>query len=62
MAGACATTHRWMEGACLSGNLASEAEAMDMLAHSRELQQLLVAFLFLSGLALPLIVWWSERW
>jgi hypothetical protein len=34
---------------------------MDMLAHSRELQQLLVAFLFLSGFALPLMVWWSER-
>jgi hypothetical protein len=34
---------------------------MNTLALSRELQELLVAFLFLSGFAVPLMVWWSER-
>ena len=35
---------------------------LDVLAHSRELQQLLVGFLYLAGIVMTLIVWWSERW
>jgi hypothetical protein len=34
---------------------------LDSLA-SRELQQLLYGFMVLAGIAVPLIVWWSERW